>query len=148
MIPEGTELLAAADGVVTKVDDAHCTTGQNVDYLTGGYNEVLLGHDDGTESQYLHIQQGSATVALGQRVQAGTVIARAGSTGFSPWPHLHFQLNRGRAAEQPQHYPSVAFAFQGAEGPFVPVAGHWYTSRGRVEVSRKRGRSPDAGRPL
>lgn len=55
---------------------------------------VLVLHDDGTQGLYAHLS--SKTVRAGQRVSAGQLIGKIGSTGNSSGPHLHFELRRGR----------------------------------------------------
>lgn len=57
----------------------------------GGYgNLVVIDHGDGSQSLYGHNSQ--LTVAAGQEVAAGEVVAMSGSTGRSTGPHLHFEL--------------------------------------------------------
>jgi murein DD-endopeptidase MepM/ murein hydrolase activator NlpD len=53
-------------------------------------NIVILDHGAGVYSTYAHLQQ--ATVAVGDDVKAGQVIARVGTTGFSTGPHLHWEV--------------------------------------------------------
>ena len=55
-------------------------------------NHVVIAHDDGTYAAYAHLKHRSATVAPGDRVETGDVIARVGNTGNSSMPHLHVQL--------------------------------------------------------
>lgn len=55
-------------------------------------NRVVIKHDDGVYSAYVHLKRGSAEVSVGQRVQQGQVIAAVGNTGNSTQPHLHVQL--------------------------------------------------------
>jgi len=54
-----------------------------------GYT-VMVDHGDGVTSLYGHAS--SLLVSYGQWVEAGQVIARVGSTGYSTGPHLHFEL--------------------------------------------------------
>ncbi len=57
----------------------------------GGYgNMVTLDHGGGVQTRYAHLA--AATVEVGQRVAAGKVIGRVGSTGNSTGPHLHFEV--------------------------------------------------------
>jgi len=131
--PEGTPVLAAADGIVCGVVNDQITEGGHINHLFRGYNHVTVKHEDGTQALYLHNSKGTAKVAEGDAVKAGQTLALTGKTGFAPWPHLHFQVNRGSFAEAttPEDCPSVPVVFGGADGaPFLPVAGKWYTEHG------------------
>jgi len=56
-----------------------------------GYgNGIVIGHDDGTYSQYAHLEW--VYVEPGQRVDQGEEIGYSGSYGCSMGPHLHFGL--------------------------------------------------------
>lgn len=52
---------------------------------------VRVLHDDGAISVYGHIE--SIYVTVGERVQAGQVIAGMGNRGFSTGTHLHFEIH-------------------------------------------------------
>ena len=81
-VPEGTELHALGDGVVTNAgrDDA------------GGFgNWVRLELDDGTSVIYGHVSD-STFYNVGDRVNAGDVVALSGNEGMSTGPHLHLQI--------------------------------------------------------
>ena len=54
-------------------------------------------NDDGTYTEYLHLAQRSSTVAKGDKITKGQVIATTGLSGFIEIPHLHF--NRFRIIE-------------------------------------------------
>jgi murein DD-endopeptidase MepM/ murein hydrolase activator NlpD len=58
--------------------------------LLGYGNAVMLVHPGGAVTIYGHLSQTS--VRAGQTVARGRVIGRAGSTGNSTGPHLHFGL--------------------------------------------------------
>ncbi|UUV36403.1 M23 family metallopeptidase [Amycolatopsis roodepoortensis] len=51
---------------------------------------VRIRHDDGTVTVYGHINDYG--VRVGQRVEAGQVIAEVGNKGISTGPHLHFEV--------------------------------------------------------
>jgi murein DD-endopeptidase MepM/ murein hydrolase activator NlpD len=61
---------------------------------SGAYGyQVVVRHADGMYTQYGHLS--SVTVAVGAQVTAGTQVGRAGSTGNSSGPHLHFEVRTG-----------------------------------------------------
>src|SRR5690606_19042874 len=66
---------------------------------------------------YAHIKPGTVRVKRGQRVRAGQVIGRVGSSGNSDAPHLHFHL-----ADRPSAI--------GADG--MPYVYRRYSLQGRV----------------
>jgi murein DD-endopeptidase MepM/ murein hydrolase activator NlpD len=83
--PEGTPVMATAAGEVT-------STGYD-----GAYgNQVVITHDDGTETWYCHLS--SFSVSPGESVEAGTTIGAIGSTGNTTGPHLHLEVHPGGEA--------------------------------------------------
>ena len=95
-MPVGTPIVAARAGVVLETHNSQAGRGPNP---AGNFVRIL--HNDGTMGVYLHLQQQSVRVAVGQRVAIGETIARSGNTGNSTGPHLHFvvQKNMGLAVE-------------------------------------------------
>ncbi len=80
--PQGTKILAAADGVVVKAVSSPS------DRSGWGYH-IKIRHGNGFETQYAHCSKVLANV--GQQVHAGEVIALVGNTGHSFGNHLHFE---------------------------------------------------------
>lgn len=77
---QGSDILAAADGVVSYVGYE----------ANGGGNYCIVNH--GTISTvYMHAS--AICVQAGQEVFQGDVIAKVGSTGISTGPHLHFAIS-------------------------------------------------------
>lgn len=82
-VPEGTPILAAADGTVTIAN--------GLDSWGGSYGyHVKLNHGGGLTTLYAHCS--SICVTVGQQVKAGQVIAYVGHTGRAMGPHLHFEV--------------------------------------------------------
>ena len=86
--PEGTEVFAAADGIVAE-------TGEDPVY--GMY--IIISHSGNWVSLYGHLQKTETT--LRSIVRSGSLIGRVGSTGQSTGPHLHFELRQNGRAQDP-----------------------------------------------
>lgn len=93
----GQPVRAPAAGVVVQVRDDRpddrqfdpSTLKEDINLVFG--NVVVIDHGDGTFGMLGHIQQDSARVRVGDRVQAGQVVAAIGASGSSLFPHLHYQ---------------------------------------------------------
>lgn len=85
--PDGTPLLAAADGTVTVAD------------FSGGYGGlIVIEHTiDGATvaTAYAHMWEHGIHVQVGDTVAAGQHIGDTGSSGNSTGPHLHFEVRLG-----------------------------------------------------
>lgn len=90
--PSGTDIYAAADGVVV-------ASGWN----TGGYGFfVMIDHLDGYETLYAHC---SGLYAVeGQTVTRGQLIAAVGTTGDSTGNHCHFEVRYGGSYLNPADF--------------------------------------------
>jgi hypothetical protein len=120
-MPEGTPVVAAADGVVTFVkQDTAGPTGNMADN-----NLVIIRHADGNVGEYLHIKQNGAVVKKNQKVMRGDLIAYSGNTGNSGGPHLHFNLRKGSHVTG----VSVPCKFADVAGDGVPKKGDTVTSK-------------------
>jgi len=86
-LPMGTDVLAAAAGVVAYVHDGETACG-GADLLKAA-NYITINHLDGSATQYGHLS--TIKVKVGDVVAAGQVIGTSGDTGYSQClPHLHF----------------------------------------------------------
>lgn len=77
--PLGSKVRSTADGVVE-------FAGRYADYGKA----VIIRHASGYLTLYGHLSQ--IDVKEGQKVKAGDVIGRVGSTGRSTGPHLHYEV--------------------------------------------------------
>lgn len=64
-------------------------------------NFVIIDHGKGISSCYAHMQDGSMTVSVGDKVLQGQPIGKVGSTGYSTGPHLHFEIRVDGATTNP-----------------------------------------------
>ncbi len=115
IVAQGTPVLAARDGVVMHATAGFREGGADPD-LADRANQVRVLHDDGSMGLYAHLQEGAVYVRAGDKVTLGQVIGRAGSTGYSTGPHLHFavQVNGG------MRLVSIPFRMIGPNG-FLPL---------------------------
>lgn len=87
-------VLAVADGTVVAVESSRPDNkvGES-DRVHPWGNYVIVQHAGGAYySVVAHLAAGMTTVSAGQPVSAGTVVGYCGSSGHSPRPHLHVQL--------------------------------------------------------
>jgi Peptidase family M23 len=103
-VPEGTQIFACADGVVSRVQ-----LDGNTDRKGRPYgNQVRIRHtnDEGIfETVYAHLSQ--ALVAPDNTIRAGELIGLSGNTGNSSGPHLHLTLKKqGATARGETRFPN------------------------------------------
>lgn len=91
--PQGTKIVAAADGVVILAEY----------YGTYG-NTVMIDHGGGVVTLYGHIRNGGIKVKKDQKVSKGDKIAEVGSTGRATGPHLHFSVIKDGVYVDPMKY--------------------------------------------
>jgi murein DD-endopeptidase MepM/ murein hydrolase activator NlpD len=67
-----------------------------------GYgNLMIVDHGGGVTTHYAHLS--SFVLPVGTRVSRGTIIGRAGSTGRSTSPHLHYEVRISDSPVNPLH---------------------------------------------
>jgi murein DD-endopeptidase MepM/ murein hydrolase activator NlpD len=81
--PVGTPVWAAAPGKIISRGPAG-----------GAGNMVILHHDNGLDTVYMHLSKFANGQKVGQVVEAKTVIGYVGTTGLSTGPHLHFGVRQ------------------------------------------------------
>lgn len=93
MAPEGTPVIAAADGTIEKLFFSN----------GGGGNTIYQRSADGKWMYYYaHLQGYAPGLAEGQKVRQGQVIGNVGHTGnaSADGPHLHFAINKMEAGQR------------------------------------------------
>ncbi|MCK5799255.1 MAG: peptidoglycan DD-metalloendopeptidase family protein [Deltaproteobacteria bacterium] len=93
--PEGTPVLAAADGTVIYAGSG----------IKGYGNLVILRHTKRLVTVYAHNRRN--LVHDGQHVSAGDTIAEVGKTGRATGFHVHFEVRAGEKAVDPLRYVQV-----------------------------------------
>ncbi len=88
---EGSKICAARSGIVVDLKEDSQKGGKTSDFARQA-NYLIIMHDDGSFAYYYHLQYEGVLVDLGQRVNAGEVVALSGNTGWSTTPHLHFAV--------------------------------------------------------
>lgn len=82
--------IAASTG--TSVKAVYKGTVIFAQYMSAWGNYILVDHGSGYISAYAH--NSKLLVKKGDKVKTGQVIAKAGSTGWSTGPHLHFGIKK------------------------------------------------------
>ena len=95
---EGTPVVAYKAGKIRSIKEdsnINCIDeGISIENCTHG-NYVVIDHGDFSFSYYLHLQQYSVDVEVGQSVGAGHQIGKIGNTGYSTEAHLHLEISNG-----------------------------------------------------
>jgi murein DD-endopeptidase MepM/ murein hydrolase activator NlpD len=99
--PTGTPVWAAADGRIVGRGD-----------MGGAGNCVIVQHDNGLQTVYMHLSKFEPGQRVGQRVKSKTVIGYVGATGLATGPHLHFGVKQRGQYVDP-------FTLKMARGPGV-----------------------------
>jgi len=89
--PEGTPILATADGIVS-------FSGWN----GGGGNVIVIEHGHGYSTYYAHNQRNAVQVE--QLVKRGDLIGYAGATGRATGSHVHYEIWKNDRAVNPKKY--------------------------------------------
>jgi murein DD-endopeptidase MepM/ murein hydrolase activator NlpD len=94
--PCGTPVKAVSPGRVTFAASA------------GGFGQrVIIDHGAGLASIYGHLQTGSFKVAVGEQVEAGTIVANVGATGVVTGCHLDLKIRVGGIFTDPRPFMAL-----------------------------------------
>ncbi|GAB3577382.1 urea transporter [Hymenobacter daeguensis] len=125
-------VLAPADGVVEEViQHIEDNAIGEVNTRENWGNTVVIRHAPGLYSQLSHLRAHSVPVKPGDYVRRGEVVGTCGSSGRSPEPHLHFQVQATPyVGSRTVAWPLAYFMAQG--GAATP-AGNAETAAGFIE---------------
>ncbi|MFA6523406.1 MAG: M23 family metallopeptidase [Candidatus Peribacteraceae bacterium] len=129
-VPYRTEVLAVDEGVVEYVDTTHVAYSERMDlspqqlqWVMGRTNFIVIEHAGNLRSVYAHLLQGSGCVEVDQYVQEGQVIALSGPSGWvGDIPNVHVELvrecERNTEVGIVRVNQSVPFQIDGYHGPY------------------------------
>ncbi|MFT3979380.1 MAG: M23 family metallopeptidase [Ferruginibacter sp.] len=114
----GRKICAAREGVVIAVKEDSDRGGLKNEYMSDG-NHIIIRHADGSTAMYWHLRQNGVLVKEGDTVQKGQHIGYSGNTGYSAFPHLHFQVQDAQGRD-------IATRFYTRKGVRYLRPGKWY----------------------
>ena len=98
-IHNGIDLRANYENVFSVLDGIVTASGWD---SNGGGNYIKINHFNRFETSYLHLSE--IYYRIGERVNAGFIIAKSGNTGNSTGPHLHFSVKEFGQNINPAHF--------------------------------------------
>ncbi|HKO81070.1 MAG TPA: M23 family metallopeptidase, partial [Chitinophagaceae bacterium] len=124
-IKKGTRVCAAREGVVAALRSDSDKGGLKNENLSDG-NYISIQHNDGSTAHYWHLQKGGVLVNIGDTVKAGQPIGLSGNTGFSAFPHLHFEV---QGYDNSGNYVQLPTRFNTSKGVIYLRPGKFYRTR-------------------
>lgn len=102
----GVTVRAAAPGTVEAIRDGEADrplTADRRSEIEGREcgNAVRIGHENGYQTLYCHMKNGSVAVAPGDTVATGDALGQVGLSGETNYPHLHLSVLRDGARVDP-----------------------------------------------
>jgi murein DD-endopeptidase MepM/ murein hydrolase activator NlpD len=121
-VKQGTKICAAREGVVIALREDSDKGGLKQENLSDG-NYISIKHSDGSVAHYWHLQKDGAMVSVGDAVKTGQWIGLSGNTGYSSFPHLHFEL---QGYDGSGNYKQLATRFYTNKGILYLSPGEFY----------------------
>ncbi len=111
-VKNGTKICAARSGIVTAVRKDSDKGGLKQENLSDG-NYIFIQHGDGSVANYWHFKKEGVLVNVGDTIKTGQVIGMSGNTGYSAFPHLHFEVQGYDAAGNHVQLPTRFYTQKG-----------------------------------
>lgn len=124
-VKKKTKICAAREGVVIAARGDSDKGGLKPGNMSDG-NHISIKHDDGSIAHYWHLIKNGALVKVGDTVMKGQLIGLSGNTGYSAFPHMHFEVigNDGKG-----NYRQLATRFNTNKGIVYLRPAHFYRAR-------------------
>ena len=124
-IKNGTIICAARAGIVSAAREDSDIGGLKTENLSDG-NYVTIKHDDGSIAHYWHLKKDGVSINVGDTVRAGQPIGLSGNTGYSAFPHLHFEV---QGYDDSGNYRQLPTRFYTDKGVIYLRPGKFYRTR-------------------
>jgi murein DD-endopeptidase MepM/ murein hydrolase activator NlpD len=111
-VKTGTKVCAARDGIVTATRKDSDKRGLKPENLSDG-NYITIQHSDGSVAWYWHFMKDGVLVNEGDTIKTGQLIGLSGNTGYSAFPHLHFEVQGYDATGNHAQLPTRFYTQQG-----------------------------------
>jgi murein DD-endopeptidase MepM/ murein hydrolase activator NlpD len=121
-VKKKTKICAARDGIVIQAREDSDKGGLKPENLSDG-NYIVIKHEDGSVANYWHLNKEGALVNVGDTIKKGQVIGLSGNTGYSAFPHLHFEVIGN---DEKGVYRQIATRFYTNKGVVYLRPGYFY----------------------
>ena len=125
-VKKKTKICAAREGVVIAAREDSDKGGLKPENLSDG-NYITIKHSDGSVAHYWHLNKDGVLVNVGDTVSKGQVIGLTGNTGYSAFPHLHFEVVGNDAMG---NYGQLPTRFSTNKGVVYLRPAHFYKRKG------------------
>lgn len=103
-------VASLAGNVVNVIDNIQDNNVGEVNLKNNFGNTIVIDHGSGLFSAVSHLKYKSSKVKVGDYVEKGQIIGACGSSGRSPYPHLHFQFQlTNKVGDKTYNFPISHF---------------------------------------
>lgn len=121
-IKKKTKICAAREGIVIGAREDSDEGGLKTKNMSDG-NHISIQHYDGSVAHYWHLLKDGVMVNIGDTITKGQVIGLSGNTGYSAFPHLHFEVIGNDGTGTIKQLPT---RFSTNKGTIYLRPGHFY----------------------